>query len=552
MKSIILLCLFVFVFRTSAFGQVNTDTDGILTNDHNNFISVNEIMMWLSNNGMSSHDPRNDGSGFYWPGGAQGSLTSVFSDGLVWGGIVNNQILVNGSTYRYGLQAGKILETGIPDDPNNIKYKVYKILDGWENLPPGPTRDQYEQDYIQWPMADGAPFIDVDGNGVFTAGIDKPRYIGDETLWYVSNDMDSSRTIYTYGSTPIGLEFQTTTYAFDQPNFLADAVFKKYLVINKSINTIDSMYLTYWMDDDLGEGRDDYSGCDTILNLGYTYNGDNNDEGFYGINPPAVGHLLLQGPIVSASIQDSAIFNNKWRIGYRNLPMTTFAFYINSSSIYSDPDLGVYNGTLQFYNYMNGKIWDGSPYIDPNTGQATIYPLSGDPVSASGWYEGSGWPGGPPFGDRRSLICSGPFTMQPADTQEVVVAIYMARGSNNLNSVSELKNKAQFLKDYYLNSILTSIENNVIENVKHFSLAQNYPNPFNPITKIKYSIPKSSQVKLKIFNTLGQEIEILVSEEKSVGTYEITWYASNLPSGVYFYRLQAGDFVQTRKMILLK
>ena len=202
MKSIILLCLFVFVFRTSAFGQVNTDTDGILTNDHNNFISVNEIMMWLSNNGMSSHDPRNDGSGFYWPGGAQGSLTSVFSDGLVWGGIVNNQILVNGSTYRYGLQAGKILETGIPDDPNNIKYKVYKILDGWENLPPGPTRDQYEQDYIQWPMADGAPFIDVDGNGVFTAGIDKPRYIGDETLWYVSNDMDSSRTIYTYGTHP--------------------------------------------------------------------------------------------------------------------------------------------------------------------------------------------------------------------------------------------------------------------------------------------------------------------------------------------------------------
>ena len=235
------------------------------------------------------------------------------------------------------------------------------------------------------------------------------------------------------------------------------------------------MYLTYWMDDDLGEGRDDYSGCDTILNLGYTYNGDNNDEGFYGINPPAVGHLLLQGPIVSASIQDSAIFNNKWRIGYRNLPMTTFAFYINSSSIYSDPDLGVYNGTLQFYNYMNGKIWDGSPYIDPNTGQATIYPLSGDPVSASGWYEGSGWPGGPPFGDRRSLICSGPFTMQPADTQEVVVAIYMARGSNNLNSVSELKNKAQFLKDYYLNSILTSIENNVIENVKHFSLLRIIP-----------------------------------------------------------------------------
>jgi hypothetical protein len=85
-----------------------------------------------------------------------------------------------------------------------------------------------------------------------------------------------------------------------------------------------------------------------------------------------------------------------------------------------------------------------------------------------------------------------------------------------------------------------------------FLLSQNYPNPLNPSTTIKYSIPKSSQVTLKIFNTLGEEIETLVSEEKPVGTYEVNWNAANLPSGVYFYRLQAGSFVQTRKMILIK
>jgi len=85
-----------------------------------------------------------------------------------------------------------------------------------------------------------------------------------------------------------------------------------------------------------------------------------------------------------------------------------------------------------------------------------------------------------------------------------------------------------------------------------FLLSQNYPNPFNPNTQIEYSIPKSSQVIVKIFNTLGEEIETLVNEEKPVGTYEVNWNAANLPSGVYFYRLQAGDFVQTRKMILLK
>jgi hypothetical protein len=83
-------------------------------------------------------------------------------------------------------------------------------------------------------------------------------------------------------------------------------------------------------------------------------------------------------------------------------------------------------------------------------------------------------------------------------------------------------------------------------------LSQNYPNPFNPSTKIKYSVPNSSQVVIKIFDILGNEIETLVNEEKPAGTYEVTWYAEQLPSGVYFYQLRAGSFVQTKKMLLLK
>ena len=83
-------------------------------------------------------------------------------------------------------------------------------------------------------------------------------------------------------------------------------------------------------------------------------------------------------------------------------------------------------------------------------------------------------------------------------------------------------------------------------------LSQNFPNPFNPSTKIKYSIPQASKVIIKVFDILGNEIETLVKEEKQTGTYEITWYAENLPSGVYFYQLKAGNFVETQKMLLLK
>ncbi|HQF42775.1 MAG TPA: T9SS type A sorting domain-containing protein [Ignavibacteriaceae bacterium] len=88
--------------------------------------------------------------------------------------------------------------------------------------------------------------------------------------------------------------------------------------------------------------------------------------------------------------------------------------------------------------------------------------------------------------------------------------------------------------------------------IKTYSLSNNYPNPFNPSTTIKYQIPKSGLVTLKVYNVLGKEITTLVNEEKSVGSYEITFDASGLSSGIYFYKLSADNFQQTKKMILLK
>jgi hypothetical protein len=85
-----------------------------------------------------------------------------------------------------------------------------------------------------------------------------------------------------------------------------------------------------------------------------------------------------------------------------------------------------------------------------------------------------------------------------------------------------------------------------------FLLLQNYPNPFNPSTKIKYSIPQLSNVVIKVFDILGNEIETLVNEEKPIGNYEVEFKATSLPSGVYFYQLKAGEYINTKKMLLLK
>jgi len=96
---------------------------------------------------------------------------------------------------------------------------------------------------------------------------------------------------------------------------------------------------------------------------------------------------------------------------------------------------------------------------------------------------------------------------------------------------------------------------NIVENktfLNDYKIYQNYPNPFNPTTKINYSLPQTNFVTIKVYDLLGSEVKTLVNEEKLIGNYEVEFDASNLSSGVYFYRIQAGKFLDTKKLILLK
>jgi hypothetical protein len=88
--------------------------------------------------------------------------------------------------------------------------------------------------------------------------------------------------------------------------------------------------------------------------------------------------------------------------------------------------------------------------------------------------------------------------------------------------------------------------------VLKYNLAQNYPNPYNPTTLIEYSMPTSSNVILKIYNVLGKLITTLVNENQEAGIYKINFDASRLSNGVYFYKIQAGSYTETKKMLLIK
>jgi hypothetical protein len=540
------------------------------------YIAINEVLMWVGNNGDGSHDPRTDGNGFYWPGGINATKAAVFQDGLLFGGKFNGQIRVNGNTHRQGVMPGAILPNGQPDDPMKTIYKIFKVRKNWELLPPGLDRERYEYDHNNWPAEIGAPFIDSNNDGTYTPGIDHPHYIGDEVLFYINNSADSIRCNYAYGSPPSELEFHTIVWGYDAKDWLRDVVFKKYKVINKTGYEITDMILSYWVDDDMGDAGDDFVGCDTILNLAYTWNSKNND-GVYGTPAPAVGHMIVQSPIVKGEAADSARYQNGWIKGYKNLGMTSFApIHKHIFSLINDFPQGIYEGTLQAYNIMHGLKNKGDSQIDPLTGEPTVYGLPGDPETGIGWYEGDGWPGGPFAGDRRYMLNSGTFNMAPGDTQEIVIAIFMALGSDHKNSVTQLKEKAAFIQKFYDTDLVTSVP--TAEQLPNsFELYQNYPNPFNPVTKIKFSIPSNVKsqtsndgtntlnVVLKVFDILGREVATLVNEQRSPGTYEVEFSVgsfgdgSNLASGVYFYcltvhsdRSNSADFVQTKKMILLR
>ena len=140
---------------------------------------------------------------------------------------------------------------------------------------------------------------------------------------------------------------------------------------------------------------------------------------------------------------------------------------------------------------------------------------------------------------------------------------------NNLNPYDSSDSRIVASDGYtmieeYINGLLsanpTEVKEKNIAVPNKFKLLQNYPNPFNPTTRIKYEIPKSGMfIQLKVYDLLGREVAILVNEDKPAGTFEIEFNSANsryasspIPSGIYFYKLQAGDFIQTRKMILIK
>lgn len=364
-------------------------------------IDINNISMVVKNTGSFAYDTENGAAGLEFPKGT--GKTAVFAAGLWMGAQVGGKVRVSVAEYSDDFKPGQAVG-GVPDDPaqTNPAYKVYKLnrvyLDAAGNLDTA-TRDAALADYTAGAMPHGAPPVTLQPDGTLSI-------IGDQMLWSVFNDLgDRAKHNGASSRLPLGIEVQQTTFAFSRQGPLGNTVFIRYKIINRGGNTLSNAFVSQWSDPDLGGFTDDLVGCDTTLSVGYVYNASNNDEQ-YGGQTPCVGYDFLQGP----------------KVGGVPLGLASFNKY---------PNGGGPQDSVETYNYMKGLLGDGSAVLDPS-GNPTPFNVSGDPVANTGFLDSSP-------SDRRLMLSSGPFTMAPGDSQEVVVGIVIAQGTNRLASVALMK-----------------------------------------------------------------------------------------------------------------
>ena len=461
-------------------------------------------------------------------------------------------VRVGGGTYGVGTKAGWINGTGANATAEPITsdgVKIYRIrrdfksisnfelvrdakeffeVDSVSNDQINQVLAQYEKDWDEWPVSKGAPFIDRNQNGVYNApppfsstftyenlisgNHDEPGIAwsdltnpADQVLFTIYNDLDAIQATGFMGSKPIGLEIQKTIWGYKRTDAIGNVYFSKYRLINKGgvevstgvkgAFTIDSMYLTQWSDPDLGTFSNDVIGCDTTLGIGFTYNSENNDKLFNDkfIAPASIGYLLLQGPVVP-SIGNNATINFKKRNGYKNLGMSSFAYFA-AGSPYSDPPGGASNydnGSGRWWKMLRGFAPLGYfstadvPYAS-GTFPASNYPLSGDPVARTGFLDGKGTSSSFAPGDRRLLVTTGPFSLAVNDTQEVVFAIIGGIASNNIASIASMKKTVETVKNVYTNLSNFSISSTSTIINSPQSLSPKYSDNYNPLNGIEFN-----------------------------------------------------------------
>ncbi len=419
--------------------------------------------------------------------------------------------------------------------------------------------------------------VDINGNNQWDLNEDRPDIIGDQTVWTVFNDnslVDSRLP----ESNPVGLEIKQTVFAFDKPEKLNNVIFIRYRISKADSQSVflDSVLFGAWTDPDIGDPGNDLSCSDIERNACMVY--QNNNDTVYGAQTPCFAVALLAGPKKHIAGEtytdvnrnnhfdngdipiDTAIYSRgeflgrKEVIGAKNQPISSFINYMSSDLTYGDP-VTIEEGR----NYMLGLKRNGislNPCDNPISevvgtdclGIQTNFWFSGDPVENKGWLHTRAQ-------DQRMLLNTGIFEIEGEEEIEIIFAYLVGQGNTPLESVTVTKELLEYLHKFYETNLTVEASTLTVNNKQvpsEFSLHQNYPNPFNPSTTISFELPGNSNVKLAVYNLLGEEVKVLVNSPLSAGTHKIEFNGSDLASGMYLYRLTTDRNTISKKAILLK
>ena len=514
-------------------------------------LAINDVRARVFNTGSLFYGNTTFGDGYLVPRGCTyvdtfgdtRPCSPIYAASLWVGGLVNDTLRVAGAAFDdFEFWPGPLDEQGQPPEDCAPYDRIFRVSRGdveryyWTGQALADLRD--------WPYHLGAPVLDGDGvEGNYNlAGGDQPAISGEQTAWWVMNDAGNMHA--STRTPPIRLEARVEAFAAANaawPGRLATLY--RYQLTHRGEAPLDSAYFGVFSDSDLGDVADDYVGSDTTLDLGFTYNGDN-DDAIYGV-PPAVGYKVLRGPVGLPNGRDDDRDGETDEAGER-LGMTAFSYFTLNFA----PDPPPSGGGVM-YRRLRGVWEDGTPMTAAGRGYQTAGPVTrfafpGDPVANSWWSErcpnhpSCGTPLSP--GDRRHLLSMGPFRLEPGETAEVVFAVVFAQGADRLDSVTELRRAARYVQNAYDAGLYTPtrVEGGPEppEVPDEVLLSRPFPNPFTGEATVRFSVPEASPVRLALYDALGREVAVAFEGTAEPGEHAVT-VGGGLSPGLYLVRFDA-------------
>lgn len=560
-------------------------------------LDVNDVAARFHSNGLIGMNAASGAPGFFVPRTAGNTGPSpLFAAGMWVGGVdADNQLHFAGERFE---QVGRDffpgpLGTGATITPAvSLQYDmlssvnrldVERQLAYFDCLADPGCNEQVDfpgytvpSNFSLWPANgdvplgqahDLAPYFDYNNNGVYDPeNGDAPCIFGDRSLYTIYNDKLAPHT--ESGGLPIGLEIHMMPFAYSSADQAVNqTLFIRYNIINRGSLELNNTYIGLFNDFDLGCGNDDYLQCDVGRNLIMVLNGDNNDEDCfghlgYGTQPPAFGHVILQGPKMNMDGQDNTDtltadgYNgtgfNDGIVDNERFGLGRFMGFSNASGPTSDP-----NTAVEYYQYLTGQWKDNTPLTYGGSGYATdpsavparyLFPGNSDPLGVGtngqvmpAWTEASA--GNQP-GDRRGVASMGPFTLEPGQEEVIVVAYAYARaGSGGPEaSVAALQQRTDSIRAFAQSIVgllgegspcagfTTGITSTVTKDVG----LRLYPNPAND--QLHIVLPRSTtRSTISIFDSQGA---LVLKQEVSSDDQIID--VVQLRSGLYLARVQSG------------